>query len=38
MPYRIELHEVSEQEGSEVMRAKGFRALSTPVRHGAPTS
>ncbi len=36
MPYRIELHEVPAKEGHEVLRAKGFRVLSTPVRHGAP--
>lgn len=36
MPYRVELHEVPAKEEHEVLRAKGFRALSTPVRHGAP--
>ena len=36
MPYRIELHEVPPKEGHEVLRAKGFRILSTPVKHGAP--
>ena len=36
MPYRIELHEVPAKEGHEVLRAKGFRILSTPVSHGAP--
>jgi len=36
MPYRIELHEVPAKEGHEVLRAKGFRVFSTPVKHGAP--
>jgi ribonuclease Z len=36
MPYRIDLHEVPAKEGHEVLRAKGFRVLSTPVMHGAP--
>ena len=36
MPYRIELHEIPAKEGYEVLRARGFRVLSTPVRHGAP--
>ena len=36
MPYRIELHEVQTKEGHEVLQARGFRVLSTPVRHGAP--
>ncbi len=36
MPYRIELHTVPPKEGHEVMRAKGFRILSTPVKHGVP--
>ena len=36
MPYRIELHEVPAKEGYEVLRAKGFCVLSTPVKHGAP--
>ncbi len=36
MPYRIELHEVPAKEGHEVLRATGFRVLSTPVKHGAP--
>jgi ribonuclease Z len=36
MPYRIDLHEVPAEEGHEVLRAKGFRVLSTPVTHGAP--
>ena len=36
MPYRIELHEIPPKEGHEVLRAKGFRMLSTPVKHGAP--
>ncbi len=36
MPYRIELHEIPPTEGHLVLQAKGFRALSTPVRHGAP--
>ncbi len=36
MPYRIELHEVPPKEGHEVLRAKGFKILSTPVKHGAP--
>lgn len=37
MPYRIELHEVPAKEGHEVLRARGFRISSTPVRHGAPS-
>ncbi len=36
MPYRIELHTLPPKEGHEVLRAKGFRILSTPVRHGVP--
>lgn len=36
MPYRIELHDVPAREGHEVLRAKGFKILSTPVKHGAP--
>jgi len=36
MPYRIEQHEIPAKEGNEVLRAKGFRVLSTPVKHGAP--
>jgi ribonuclease Z len=36
MPYRIEQHEVPAKEGHEILRAKGFRILSTPVKHGAP--
>jgi ribonuclease Z len=36
MPYRIELHELPAREGHEVLGAKGFRVLSTPVQHGAP--
>ena len=36
MPYRIDLHEVPAKEGHEVLRTKGFRVLSTPVKHGAP--
>jgi len=36
MPYRIELHEIPVKEGHEILRAKGFRMLSTPVKHGAP--
>ncbi len=36
MPYRIDLHTLPPTEGHEVLRAKGFRILSTPVRHGAP--
>jgi len=36
MPYRIETHEIPPKEGHEVLRAKGFRILSTPVQHGAP--
>lgn len=36
MPYRIEMHEVPAKEGHEVLRAKGFRVVSTPVKHGAP--
>jgi ribonuclease Z len=36
MPYRIELHEVPPKEGHEILRAKGFRVQSTPVKHGAP--
>jgi len=35
MPYRIELHEIPAKEGHEVLRAKGFTVLSTPVKHGA---
>ncbi len=36
MPYRIELHTLPPREGHEVLRAKGFRILSTPVKHGVP--
>lgn len=36
MPYRIEQHEVPAKEGQEILRAKGFNVLSTPVTHGAP--
>jgi ribonuclease Z len=36
MPYRIELREISPQEGYEILQAKGFRIRSTPVVHGAP--
>ncbi len=36
MPYRIELHEIPVKEGHEVLRSKGFRIRSTPVKHGAP--
>jgi len=36
MPYRIALIEVPPKEGHEVLQARGFRVLSTPVRHGAP--
>ena len=36
MPYRIELHEIPPKEGYQVLQAKGFRILSTPVKHGAP--
>ena len=36
MPYRIELHEVPAKEAHEVLRAKWFTVLSTPVKHGAP--
>jgi ribonuclease Z len=36
MPYRIELHEVSPQEGYEILQAEGFRIRSAPVVHGAP--
>ena len=36
MPYRIELHEVPAKEGHELLRANGFRMLSTPVKHSAP--
>lgn len=36
MPYRIELHEIPAKEGHEVLRAKGLRIRSTPVKHGAP--
>jgi ribonuclease Z len=35
MPYRIELHEIAAKERHEVLRAKGFTVLSTPVKHGA---
>ncbi len=35
MPYRIELHEIPGKEGYEVLRGKGFKVLSTPVKHGA---
>jgi len=37
MPYRIELREVPPKEEHEVLRAKGFRIFSTPVKHGAPS-
>ena len=36
MPYWIEQHEVPAKEGHELLRAKGFRILSTPVKHSAP--
>jgi ribonuclease Z len=36
MPYRIELHEIPPKEGHLVLEAKGFRVLSSPVKHGAP--
>ena len=36
MPYRIERHEIPAKEGHEVVRARGFRIRSTPVKHGAP--
>jgi len=36
MPYRVELHEIPPKEGHPFLQAKGFRMLSTPVRHGAP--
>ncbi len=36
MPFRIDLHEVPAKEGHEMLRAKDFEVLSTPVRHGAP--
>ena len=36
LPYRIDLHETPAKEGHEVLRAGGFRVLSTPVKHGAP--
>ena len=36
IPYRIELHEIPAKEGYEVLRAKGFCVLSTPVKHGVP--
>ncbi|MGE5849707.1 MAG: MBL fold metallo-hydrolase, partial [Candidatus Methylomirabilota bacterium] len=35
MPYRIELHDIPGKEGYEVLRAKGLKVLSTPVKHGA---
>ena len=35
MPYRIELHEIPAKEGYDVLRARGFNVLSTPVKHGA---
>lgn len=35
MPYQIELHDISGKEGYEVLRGKGFKVLSTPVKHGA---
>lgn len=36
MPYRIQTHEIPHKEGHEVLRTKGFRVLSAPVKHGAP--
>lgn len=36
MPYGIALHEIPPEEGQLVLRAGGFRVLSTPVKHGAP--
>jgi ribonuclease Z len=36
MPYRIEPHQVPAKEGHELLRPKGFRILSTPVKHGVP--
>ena len=36
MPYRVEQHEIPAKEGHAVLQAKGFRMLSTPVKHGAP--
>ena len=36
MPYRIELHEIPSTEGHPLLQAKGFRILTTPVKHGAP--
>jgi ribonuclease Z len=37
MPYRIELHDIPTTERHLVLQAKGFRVLSTPVKHGAPS-
>ncbi|HSB68966.1 MAG TPA: ribonuclease Z [Candidatus Methylomirabilis sp.] len=36
MPYRIELHEIPAKEGHEILRVRGLRLRSTPVKHGAP--
>ncbi len=36
MPYRIALVEIPPKEGHLVLEARGFRVLSTPVKHGAP--
>jgi ribonuclease Z len=36
MPYRVELHEIPPKERNPLLRAPGFRVLSTPVKHGAP--
>jgi len=36
MPYRVELHEIPPKEDYLVLQSKGFRVLSTPVKHGAP--
>ena len=35
LPYRIELHEVPGKEGYEILRGRGFKVLSAPVKHGA---
>jgi ribonuclease Z len=35
MPYRIELHDIPGKEGYEVLRGRGLKVLSTPVKHGA---
>lgn len=36
MTYRLELHEVPPAEKHPLLQAKGFRLISTPVKHGAP--